>query len=455
METVSSIVTRSSAQRNREALKVKKVLKTKPPAPSPYRTRSSGSVSPTSKATPKVRPTITNKQKARVSTLTIKIQPSAKKHRAHTRLMSPYIWMSRLNQLSQQLSCPTPAPANRSSPAPSAADIPSRQLALFREAQTRARDKLKLKCAPAEVSCLPFSSSDKHISEGPLPEAVLYGRYNLKPSFPSPYPALFSSLHQLFLCPKCFQYFSSSATLSLHMFHCICPSPPGTEIYRKGSLSFFEVDGDLHKRFCQNLCLLSKLFLDHKTIFRDVGPFLFYLLYQWVSDAGVGDQWEFIGYFSKEKLSDRERNLSCIMVLPQHLRRGYGNLLIDFSYLLSRREEKQGSPERPLSDLGLLAYRSYWRSVILEYARSLMASSEEEEDKRTPVFSVKNLSLSSGVRPEDLVSTLQYYGLIKYWKGSHVILLDECKGESAKKCKLDPNLLVWEPTEWYCDSSHV
>lgn len=36
-------------------------------------------------------------------------------------------------------------------------------------------------------------------------------------------------------------------------------------------------------------------------------------------------------------------------------------------YLLSKVEEKVGSPERPLSDLGLISYRSYWKDVLLRY----------------------------------------------------------------------------------------
>lgn len=40
----------------------------------------------------------------------------------------------------------------------------------------------------------------------------------------------------------------------------------------------FEVDGGEQKEYGQNLCSLAKLFLDHKTLYYDVDPFLFYVM---------------------------------------------------------------------------------------------------------------------------------------------------------------------------------
>ena len=52
---------------------------------------------------------------------------------------------------------------------------------------------------------------------------------------------------------------------------------PGRTAVAHPPLSVYEVDGCTDKIYCQNLCLLSKLFLDHKTLYFDVEPFLFYV----------------------------------------------------------------------------------------------------------------------------------------------------------------------------------
>lgn len=49
--------------------------------------------------------------------------------------------------------------------------------------------------------------------------------------------------------------------------------------------------------YCQNLCLLAKLFLDHKTLYFDVEPFVFYILTE-VDRQGA----HIVGYFSKVQL---------------------------------------------------------------------------------------------------------------------------------------------------------
>lgn len=71
--------------------------------------------------------------------------------------------------------------------------------------------------------------------------------------------------------------------------------------------------------------MLAKQFLDHKTLYYDVEPFLFYVM-TLSEETGA----KFVGYFSKEKRSPTN-NVSCIMTLPVRQRMGWGNLLIDFS----------------------------------------------------------------------------------------------------------------------------
>ena len=173
-----------------------------------------------------------------------------------------------------------------------------------------------------------------------------------------------------------------------------------------------------------------------------------------------------VGYFSKEKESPDSKsigcfsrseneyeidvsclllsvnNVACILTLPPYQRKGYGKLLIAFSYELSKMEGVQGSPEKPLSDLGKLSYRSYWSWVLLEILRDFRGT-----------LSIKDLSAMTSITQNDIITTLQSLNLVKYWKGQHVICVtpklveEHLKSSEYKRPTLtvDVSCIRWQP----------
>ncbi|KIJ49466.1 hypothetical protein M422DRAFT_27830 [Sphaerobolus stellatus SS14] len=261
------------------------------------------------------------------------------------------------------------------------------------------------------------------------------GQYEVEAWYFSPYPKEYAHLPVLYLCEFCLSFFPSSLTLSRHRKRCTLLHPPGNEIYRHDDISFFEIDGRRQLTWCRNLSLLSKCFLDHKTLYYDVQPFLYYVMTQ-RDDRGC----HIIGYFSKEKECAENYNVACILTLPQHQRHGYGKLLIDFSYELSKKEGKLGSPEKPLSDLGLLGYRSYWAEKIIE----LLLNTDED-------LSIDDIAQRTSITHADIHYTCSTLQLFKHYKGQHVICLTDAIIEqhkrqlAKKKRRIVPEALIWKP----------
>ena len=274
-------------------------------------------------------------------------------------------------------------------------------------------------------------------------ERIQMSNYEVEPWYFSPYPAEFADCDMVYICEFCLSYFGSDTQFGRHRKKCQLLHPPGNEIYRDDSVSFFEIDGRRQRTWCRNLCLLSKLFLDHKTLYYDVDPFLFYCMTE-RSEHGH----HLIGYFSKEKESAEGYNVACILTLPQYQRKGYGKLLIQFSYELSKIEGKLGSPEKPLSDLGLLGYRAYWQEVIVDMLI-------ERENEGTPMLSIEELGQALAMMTNDVLHTLQNLNMLRYSNKNHVIVLTDAAAAQRDKQKekervkgrrfIDPEKLVWKP----------
>jgi histone acetyltransferase MYST1 len=149
----------------------------------------------------------------------------------------------------------------------------------------------------------------------------------------------------------------------------------------------------------------------------------------------------------QEKCSEEGYNLACILTLPAYQRKGYGKALIQFSYELSKLEGKVGTPERPLSDLGLVSYRGYWTRQILPMLR--------ERAENGGSISVKEISDATSIRPDDVLSTLTHLGLLQYQKVEGVAQHALCAAPKTLErllheagspgCVIEPSKIIWTP----------
>ncbi|KAL3318398.1 K(lysine) acetyltransferase [Cichlidogyrus casuarinus] len=269
-------------------------------------------------------------------------------------------------------------------------------------------------------------------------DKIQLGKYEIDTWYFSPYPEEYRRLTKLWICEFCLKYMRLLPTYVKHVkTQCRQKQPPGKEIYRKGNICVYEIDGAKQKLYCQNLCLLAKLFLDHKTLYYDVTPFMFYVLCE-LDKSGS----HVVGYFSKEKVSADNNNLACILTLPPFQRKGYGRFLISLSYELAKVERLIGSPEKPLSDLGRLSYRSYWEYTIFSYLYN------------HPDSSLSDISSATCISTEDVIWTLQGHRAIKYWRHGRQVdisrqaledYLSQVNQRKGLLLEVDRSHLKWTP----------
>ena len=102
--------------------------------------------------------------------------------------------------------------------------------------------------------------------------------------------------------------------------------------------------------------------------------------------------------------------------------------MIEFSYLLSKKEQKLGTPERPLSDLGNIIYFSYWTQKICETLKKWEGNT----------ITINDISKETYIKPKDIHSVMRDLHLIRYDKGNYIFvgdkkILDEIEKRAGKK----------------------
>lgn len=263
-------------------------------------------------------------------------------------------------------------------------------------------------------------------------ESVVLGDLMFKPWYQSIYPEdlVAKDAERLYVCRWCFRYSCDSHAFAKHTRECTHrTTPPGTKVYDHGGYSVWEIDGEEHKLFGQNLSLFAKLFLDHKTVFFDVATFLYYILT--FTDPNASETYHVLGFFSKEKLSWDANNLACICIFPPYQHKQLGKLLMGVSYKLSGWDTSGGcigGPEKPLSDLGQKSYNRFWAERIARYfLRTRQGANkvdpEDQKHKSTPKASkkrppresmtVEEVGSATGMLTEDVITAVKSMGIVQ------------------------------------------
>ncbi|KAF3918828.1 hypothetical protein ABW20_dc0100913 [Dactylellina cionopaga] len=254
----------------------------------------------------------------------------------------------------------------------------------------------------------------------------------------------------LYVCHKCLKYTMDPLESRNHdeMRHQI-EHPRGVLVHSFDNARYqiYEIDGAIaeHQAFLQRMCLFGKFFIQNKSIWYEFDNFLFYVLVEKkIEDTNA---FSHCGFFSKEKTSYDENNLSCIILYPPYRSKGLGSALIEFSYYVSKLAGRVGGPEKPISELGKRGYTRYWTkavatSIISMTSPSISKSKQQrnasglrKQPKRsvtkgkmdygslsiyiaTPrgrsTISIEEISRDTGIAVDDVLETLALMGIVKY-----------------------------------------
>jgi histone acetyltransferase MYST1 len=273
---------------------------------------------------------------------------------------------------------------------------------------------------------------------------IKFGAHSIITWYYSPYPPEVEGL-PLYICDKCCRYFTDKADLRSHERTAKELKPPGREVYRKDQFSVFQIHGRDHKITGQCLCLLCKLFLDHKTLCYDIGCYVFYVLCECDQTCC-----HIAAFFSKQRSCAANDIISCIVVLPPFQRRGYGSLLISVAYEIARRGDVIGGPERPLSQLGQVTFERFWKDEIME----LFALYGEK------LRTVDLISKMTSFRREEVELILKKLQIVKKYDNEKALEFDfdaldqrirEFRGCGKRCAKIDPNYFIWLPNDEFSE----
>ena len=223
-------------------------------------------------------------------------------------------------------------------------------------------------------------------------DTIRIHNYEIDCWYYSPYPINLTKTRHLYICEFCLMYFTSPDLYRKHCHTLRDSRPSGYEIYRKDNISIFEIESQNDRLYCQSLYLLSKLFIEKSSLNYNVDNTTFYTLCLYDKTGA-----HFVGAFARPTNWMGNIIVSEIFVLPPYQKQGYSQIMLSCAYELAHRAYVIGGPERPLNDLGSLAFQKYFRIALIQLFISLKSS----------VYTVHDISLRTSICENDVINTLE------------------------------------------------